>query len=291
MRILSRDDDDDSGKNEYDAKAEKHGERLTEEQHADSYSGQGFQGSHNGGRGCPDFVDSYCHQHEGEYRGDDAKPACEEPGSWRWRELQVQVGRSEGIDQQGQQAEEQDIERELQGRHADARLVDNDDIDGVCQRGKHDAEDAPRTERGVRSTPIKQADSQKCQDDGRGGGERDSLTEECGHNDCHHNGIDEQNGGGYACVHEAEALVVGDTRYSEEQAERGQHTQFLPADAEILPSGQERYAKYDDCHREAIEQDRGSVHAFPVERQGPEGIRAVANSRQYAADDPFVLMA
>ena len=131
----------------------------------------------------------------------------------------MQVGRGERIGKQREHTYQQYVERELQRRHADIRLVDYHDIDGVSQRGNHYQQYPHRAERHTGIASIQQADTCHCQDDGGDGRARDFLAEERGHDDRHHHGIDEQNGGGNTGIHEVETLVIGDARCGKEQPE------------------------------------------------------------------------
>lgn len=89
MKIFAQDDKQNRRQNKDDAYHEPESECFAENQCANRYSSQRFQGSYNGCWSSPYFVDSYCHKDKGKNCRNQPQPTGIEPGTWRWWQLQV----------------------------------------------------------------------------------------------------------------------------------------------------------------------------------------------------------
>ena len=91
-------------------------------------------------------------------------------------------------------------------------------------------------------------------------------NQECCHNDCHHHGIDKQDGGGYASIHESETLVIRNTGCGKEQSERAESLQVTAVDSEGFTLYEQHCGQHQHRHGETIEEYGRCVHALLIKR-------------------------
>ena len=162
---------------------------------------------------------SHHHEHEGQHGGHESQLCGVNPLTWSDEHLQ-RAARGKGYAKDGDESEEQHVERKFYGGKAQVRLVDQDDVNGVAQRGQHHKCDAEDGERRTVAGFIKQRNACKREEYGDDGGGGDLLAEEGCHNYCHHYWIDEKKGGCYTYIHVIETDIECSGRRSHEDAER-----------------------------------------------------------------------
>jgi hypothetical protein len=112
------------------------------------------------------------------------------------------LARNERIDKHRDESEYQDIEGELDVRHARILpLVHRDDIERIKQGRTHHQRKTSRAQLVVAVTLIEQAYTRYSQQNGERGGPRHLLMEEHRHQYRRHDGIDEEDGAGNTCRH------------------------------------------------------------------------------------------
>ena len=94
-------------------------------------SGKRFQGSEYGGRGRTDDANGYRHGHQRNYRGENSQKEGKEPHIGSSEQLQPITLSHARVYDDGENAEEQNIEGEFDGRHTQSRPVDDNDVEGV----------------------------------------------------------------------------------------------------------------------------------------------------------------
>ena len=154
--VLAKNDEKNGNEDKQYARGQTEGEGLAKEEDADEDSGDGFECAHDG-RWCRTYVvDGKDHEHEGEHGGEYRHPETHEPVPRRVEHHQMIFRTDKRPSHNGQRADEQHIESELHGRHAQRTLVDNDDIEGVSERGEQNEDYAHQTQCGLAVAAIEQ---------------------------------------------------------------------------------------------------------------------------------------
>ena len=138
-----------------------------------------------------------------------------------WQHLDF-LARNERIDEHRDESEYQDVESELDVRHARILpLVHRDDVECIKQRRTHHQRKTSRAQLIVTVALIEQANTRYSQQNGERGGPRHLLMEEHRHQYRRHDGIDEEDGAGNARRHVVETDVERCRREGEHTAQRG----------------------------------------------------------------------
>lgn len=154
--MLAKNDEKNGNKDEQYACGKAEGESLAKEEDADEDSSDGFECAHDGRWRRAYVVDGKDHEHEGEHGGEYRHPETHEPVPGRVEHHKMIFRTDKRPSHNGQRADEQHIESELHGRHAQRTLVDNDDVEGVSERGEQNEDYAHQTQCGLAVTAIEQ---------------------------------------------------------------------------------------------------------------------------------------
>ena len=205
-QILAADDKQYGGKDEDDAQCEARREVLAKAQNTYGYCGHRLQRTHDGSRGRTDVVHSHHHQYKREHRWQQRKLCGVKPLARSVNQL-YRLAHGKGVAQYSTQAEHQSVERQLDRRHTQRRLVDNDYIHSICQRRNHHERHTQRAERGSSLSMVEQGDTAERQHYGEDSGCRHLLLEQGSHDYSHHYGIDKQQCRRDAHIHVVETDV------------------------------------------------------------------------------------
>ena len=114
------------------------------------------------------------------------------------------------------------------------------------------------------------------------------LLEKEGHDYSHHDGIDEENGGGNAGIEVVETGVEGERRYGKEDTQCSEGFQLLARQPERLMLHPHDAGENNHRKQKPIEKYRTGVQTLAVEVEGSQRIGAVAycrNDTEYRAFD------
>ncbi len=280
---LGEDHEGHGGEDEGYAAHEAQGEGFAEDEDAYEDSRQGLEGAEDGrGRGAEVFggVDHHDEGHDGRYDGEPSHP---EPRRGRGRQGEA-LAADEGVDHIAQGAEEEDVEVNLEGRHGEGRLVDDDDIEGVGEGGEEHEHDAEEAEGGVVVALREECHAHEGEEEGEGRQPGDFLTEEEGHDGGGHDGVGEEDGGGHAGGHVVEGEVEGEGGAYEEEAEGCEGGELAAGDAKAFAAEEHDDGHDDPGEAEAIEKNRGGVHPLGIQVERSQRVGAVAYGGAHGAD-------
>ena len=151
-------------------------ELLTEHRHTYHYSRKRLKRSHHRRRRGAYLMNRYHHKHKREHRRQQRQHECTQPHARRGEHLYV-YARNKRIGQDGEHTEEQHIERELERRYAQRRLVHHHYVYGVAERRKHHEQHAGSAQPDTAVTIIKQGNANKSQHYGKQRGGRQPFLE------------------------------------------------------------------------------------------------------------------
>lgn len=228
----ARDDEGHGGDNQQDAARQAEGERLAKEGHADEDRRQGFQRPEDGGRRGADVLDGHGRAEERDRGGEERQREQVRP--------QVPVfgnhQRLPEVDayEEEREAEQQHVEGQLHGGDLlQARTVHAYDVQGVGERRAHDQQDAHRAQHLAAVAFVQQGDARQRQEDAGDGEFRYLLLEEEGHDERHHDGIDEQQGRGDTRRHVSVAKEQGERGEGEHKPHDDEREDAFPGKPEI----------------------------------------------------------
>ena len=250
-------------------------ELLAEDGHAEKDRRHGLQRPENRRGRRTDVLDGA--------RGAEERDGCREEGQ-RY-EVAPQVPPSGKGDrtaevephQKERESEEEHVEGHLERRQlAERGSVDPDDVDGIGERRGHDEQRSREAQRRAVTRAVEQADARDGQQDAERRLQREPFVEAHGHDERHHDGIDEEQRRGDAGVH---VVVAQEERQRREREQKPQHHKggnLARPEAEVPAAADaEHRADERDGKEVAEEEDRIGVHALLVEREGEEGVHAV----------------
>ena len=256
-------------------------EHLAKQQYGDGYGRNGLQCTHDGYRCGADARDGGASAEQRQGRGEQGHRQRREPQ----QRLGIKNGKGVNVEAEGkeEQAEEDDVERELQRRYlADAATVDPYQIDGIAQSREEDEQQTCRRQHYPTLAPVEQGYAGGGQQDAEDGDHRCPLMEEDGHNDGDQDGIDEEQRRGDGCSDVGIAHIERQRRGSHEQS-KGYKWQQLGASQAESPTPR----LHDECQHGqgedvAQEEHAESIDAGIEQRQGKQRVGAVAGGGQCA---------
>ena len=250
-------------------------ELLAEDGHAEKDRRHGLQRPENRRGRRADVLDGA--------RGAEERDGCREDGQRQQVAPQIPLARERDgrtevePHQEERQTEKQHIEGHLEGRElAERGSVDPDDVDGIGERRGHDEQRARKAQRRAVARAVEQADARECQQDAEGGLQRELLVEAHGHDERHHDGIDEEQRRCDAGVHVVVAQEERERGERQQQTQQHERHYLAAAEAEVAPPAEAEHGPQQRNGEQIAEKEhRIGVHALLVERKGKEGIHAV----------------
>ena len=267
------------------------GEGLTKQEDAQADGRDGFEGSEQGCLRAADTLYGLCREHQRDDRGEEAQAGTAEPhhrggGHGEGDAAAYAYHVDEGTEEKYPEGSGEG------GDAAQAALVEPHEVDGVGERGSHDAEEAD--EEAVREAIAPGVVILAQQGNTRGGeyqttddGPREVLAETDRHDEGHQDGVDEEQRRGNAHRH----VVVTDKeedgggRHEQPHDKKlGQvgttHLANLEGPLQAVTAPQEEQPHHGYGYEITEQQDRIGVHACCIERFGKDGVGAVGGSRQ-----------
>ena len=278
----------DGGHDKDDAAQEARRERLPEHEHADDHGRERLQRAEDGGRRGTDILDGQggaTQRYDGGEYGQRDKGAPQVPlvGGY-----EVQAPPEVQPHEEDKHSERQPVEHELErGDVFERGPVNAHDLNGIRQRRGHDEGHADEAERVAVLSPIEQSYTAQRQYDAECGRPREPFLEADGHDERHHDGIDEQQRGGDAGRHVVVTLEQRERRDGEQEAHERDGQDFLALQLEVAAAQLDHQRQ--DGQREQVteEQHRVRVEPRPVERQREQRIQPVGGRRNGPEDVTF----
>ena len=162
-----------------------------EDENADKNGRYRLQSSHDGRWRAAYHLDADGQEEEREHRWEQSELEGKEPLCRCLQQLE-RASRKPDISHYRQEAEHEDPESELQGRHVVLPLVDRNDIDRVRQRRGHDQYEACRAQFDGSVAPIKQRHACHSHKNGNRSSPCYALVEEHCHQHGGHDWVDKE---------------------------------------------------------------------------------------------------